>query len=80
MPLNYPRPIVSGPSDPSAAVIFLHGLGDTGDGWSDIGAQVGLICMASTPPEREELWAHRRGQHGHLSHFIPEQGWVASHC
>ncbi|GLC35944.1 hypothetical protein PLESTB_000521800 [Pleodorina starrii] len=38
MALNYPRPIELAPSAPhTSTFIMLHGLGDTGDGWSDIG-------------------------------------------
>ncbi|KAL6762897.1 Phospholipase/carboxylesterase/thioesterase [Haematococcus lacustris] len=39
--LNYPRPIVINPSSgaPTATVFFLHGLGDTGEGWSDMGPE-----------------------------------------
>ncbi|EFJ47101.1 hypothetical protein VOLCADRAFT_81547 [Volvox carteri f. nagariensis] len=38
MALNYPRPIEINPSGPhTSTFIMLHGLGDTGDGWSDIG-------------------------------------------
>ncbi|GAX75460.1 hypothetical protein CEUSTIGMA_g2903.t1 [Chlamydomonas eustigma] len=37
--LSYPKPLVSEPSSPhSGTVIMLHGLGDTGSGWSDIAA------------------------------------------
>ena len=28
------------PTGPDAAVIWLHGLGDTGEGWSDVGPQL----------------------------------------
>ncbi|GIL43368.1 hypothetical protein Vafri_1139 [Volvox africanus] len=38
MALNYPKPIELNPSGQhSSTFIMLHGLGDSGDGWSDIG-------------------------------------------
>ncbi|PNH12661.1 Acyl-protein thioesterase 1 [Tetrabaena socialis] len=37
-PLVYPQPIVMAPSGPhTSTMIMLHGLGDTGAGWQDIG-------------------------------------------
>ncbi len=40
--LRHPAPIVvEPPATATATVIFLHGLGDTGDGWADIAGQVG---------------------------------------
>lgn len=36
--LNYARPIELNPAgEHKSTMIMLHGLGDTGDGWSDIG-------------------------------------------
>ncbi|CAE7701714.1 SCT1 [Symbiodinium necroappetens] len=35
-----PMYAVEAPSTPDAAVIWLHGLGDTGEGWSDVGPQL----------------------------------------
>ncbi|KAJ9510573.1 hypothetical protein QJQ45_027440 [Haematococcus lacustris] len=47
--LNYPRPIVINPSSgaPTATVFFLHGLGDTGEGWSDMGPEPGWYDIPS---------------------------------
>lgn len=38
--LQYAKPIVNSPSSPTAAVIILHGLGDSGHGWADVGQQL----------------------------------------
>ncbi|CAE7585573.1 unnamed protein product [Symbiodinium natans] len=35
-----PMYAIEAPSTPDAAVIWLHGLGDTGEGWSDVGPQL----------------------------------------
>jgi lysophospholipase-2 len=40
--LSYASPITIGPpngASPTASVIFLHGLGDTGAGWADVAPQ-----------------------------------------
>ena len=36
-------PIVVGATKPTAAVIWLHGLGDTGHGWADVGPQLASV-------------------------------------
>jgi predicted esterase len=53
--------IVLSPEKPTAAVVFLHGLGDTGHGWSDA-----MAMLAKGLPHVKFVLPTGTGQRSHI--------------
>ncbi|GFR41398.1 hypothetical protein Agub_g2077 [Astrephomene gubernaculifera] len=71
MALNYARPIEIPPAGPhTSTFIMLHGLGDTGDGWSDIG-----YMFKQSLPGTKFIFPHAPRRPITLNYGMSMPGW-----